>query len=322
MRASRVAAPASDGASAATRPAARASRARASGATVLVRSSQAGISAATPIACVLRVRAADRVLEPMRQAGRRVREVDPHQRRGVGGLGQGAAPSSGARYALGTDSSSRGRAVPARWMTRSLAAREADVSTAWAIASKPEPAMTDGGAPTIRSGSTSASRAATPGPADAALPAAGAMEDDRRVADLRAAPRGGRQRDDRQAAGLDPLAAEQGIEPLGRRLQGGRLREVDDAAAADGDDRVRAGPIEPPDEIEDGGVVGLARRTARDRRSRRPASAREARTSALRPCGPRTSRNVTSTVRGPTPAATAPDGRGGRRARTGSASGA
>ena len=143
-------------------------------------------------------------------------------------------------------------------MTRSLAAREADVSTACAIASNPEPAITVGGAPTISSGSTSASRAATPGPRTPRFRPLARWNTI--AAWLTSAPLPavvGNAMTGRPPR-LDPLAAEQRLEPLGRGLQGGRLGQVDDAAATDRDHRVRAGVRDPADEFEDGRVVRLA----------------------------------------------------------------
>ena len=144
-------------------------------------------------------------------------------------------------------------------------------------------------------------------PTDAPLPAAGPMEHDRGVADLRTAARGGRQRDDREAAGLDALPAEQGSSRSG----------VGRSAAA----FARSMTLPPPTATTDRAPVASSRR-ARARTATSsgspadatrstistPASARAARTSVV--AGFRSNaRNVTRTVRVPAPAATIPTDR-------------
>ena len=221
-------------------PAARARRASEAGATSTILESHAGKRAATPAPWLVPV------MPPIgywSRCGRHVLEfarLIPISIEAYA-ASPAAARSPGSAYARGTASRSRGNAVAASCNVRALEARDAAVSTACAIASKPAAAMTDGGAPTTSSGSTIASRAATPGPRMPRFrPLAGSLT----IAPwLTSAPEPAVVGSAITAmpGSSHALAGEQRVETITRRDQRRGLREIERAPTTHGDDAVRPG---------------------------------------------------------------------------------
>ncbi len=151
----------------------------------------------------------DRVLEAMRQAGRRVGQVDPHQHRGVCRLGpRRAIVRVGDDRRHVTRAGAAGRRLPGRprmgWRRATPA-----VSTACAMASNPDAADDARGRTCHQLRVDQGHARSDPAPADPPLSTGRAVEDDRSVTDLGTASGGRGQRDDRQSRRPRPARREE-----------------------------------------------------------------------------------------------------------------